>query len=139
MEAIGPARLPPPSVRTKMVSMTSKPLSRRELLRTAAPGAALILLPRCGSSASHRGSSLPDAGLDAGAEPDAARELDAAAELDAARELDATASCEETEEDIEGPYYEAGAPERADLVEVGMLGTRLTIRGRVLGTDCTPL
>lgn len=44
-------------------------------------------------------------------------------------------------EDVEGPYYTAGAPERGDLVEADTAGTPLTISGRVLdATDCsTPL
>ena len=53
--------------------------------------------------------------------------------------LDATVACEETEDNLEGPFYREGAPERSVLVEPDMAGTRLTISGRVLGTDCTPL
>jgi protocatechuate 3,4-dioxygenase beta subunit len=52
--------------------------------------------------------------------------------------LDA-AQCDETEDNIEGPFYKAGAPERTALVEPGMKGTRLTITGRVLNTQCRPL
>ena len=44
-----------------------------------------------------------------------------------------------TEDNIEGPFYKAGAPERSALVEPGMKGTPLTITGRVLNTDCKPL
>ncbi|MBI5485702.1 MAG: dioxygenase [Deltaproteobacteria bacterium] len=47
--------------------------------------------------------------------------------------------CEPTAANILGPYYIAGAPERWDLVEPGMAGTRLTISGRVLGPDCAPV
>jgi protocatechuate 3,4-dioxygenase beta subunit len=39
----------------------------------------------------------------------------------------------------EGPYFKAGSSERASLVEAGMAGTRLTLTGRVLGTDCQPI
>ncbi len=39
----------------------------------------------------------------------------------------------------EGPYYKAGAPASADLVTDGMTGTRITLTGLVVGTDCTPL
>jgi protocatechuate 3,4-dioxygenase beta subunit len=48
----------------------------------------------------------------------------------------ATPSCIETHANIEGPYYRAGAPERASLVDPGMAGTPLTIEGRVSGLDC---
>lgn len=48
----------------------------------------------------------------------------------------ATPSCVETHANIEGPYYRAGAPERASLVESGMPGTPIDIQGRVTGLDC---
>ena len=53
--------------------------------------------------------------------------------------LIATPTCVETEDNIEGPYYKPGAPERANLVESGMPGVRLIITGRVLSTQCDPL
>jgi len=50
------------------------------------------------------------------------------------------AECEhETEDNIEGPFYKVGAPERSALIEPGMKGTPLTITGRVLNTQCQPL
>ena len=51
----------------------------------------------------------------------------------------ATPACVETEVNGEGPFYKAGAPERAVLVERGMPGTRLTLTGRVTGLDCRQL
>ena len=39
----------------------------------------------------------------------------------------------------EGPYFKAGSPERSSLVEAGMAGTRLTLSGRVLTSDCRPV
>jgi protocatechuate 3,4-dioxygenase beta subunit len=39
----------------------------------------------------------------------------------------------------EGPYYKAGSPERTDLTEPGMAGTRLTLALRVVTPDCTPV
>jgi protocatechuate 3,4-dioxygenase beta subunit len=39
----------------------------------------------------------------------------------------------------EGPYFKAGSPERASLVDAGMPGTRLTISGTVYTTDCKPV
>jgi protocatechuate 3,4-dioxygenase beta subunit len=53
--------------------------------------------------------------------------------------LDATPQCEESDDNIEGPYYKAGAPPKSDLTEDGMPGTRLTIAGSVLGITCAPL
>lgn len=49
---------------------------------------------------------------------------------------DASAACVETHDNIEGPYYREGAPERADLTEQGMSGTPLVLEGRVSGLDC---
>lgn len=48
----------------------------------------------------------------------------------------ATPACIETHANIEGPYYRAGAPERASLVDPGMAGTPIDIEGRVTGLDC---
>lgn len=50
-----------------------------------------------------------------------------------------TPQCVETEDDVEGPFYKSGAPERADLVEPGVRGRALVVRGRVLDPRCTPL
>lgn len=45
-------------------------------------------------------------------------------------------SCKPTFDNIEGPYYRAGAPERDTLTEPGMLGVPLVIEGCVVGNDC---
>jgi protocatechuate 3,4-dioxygenase beta subunit len=39
----------------------------------------------------------------------------------------------------EGPYYLAGAPMKASLVEAGMAGTRVLLTGRVLTNACAPV
>jgi protocatechuate 3,4-dioxygenase beta subunit len=51
----------------------------------------------------------------------------------------ATPEQPETEDNIEGPYYKAGAPERADLIEKGMAGAPLIVTGRVYSTSGEPL
>ncbi len=48
----------------------------------------------------------------------------------------ATPTCIETHDNIEGPYYRAGAPERTSLVEQGMAGTPIDLEGRVMGLGC---
>jgi protocatechuate 3,4-dioxygenase beta subunit len=53
--------------------------------------------------------------------------------------LDAGCDGHETEDNIEGPFYKAGAPERTSLAEPGMKGRPLTVTGRVLNTRCEPL
>lgn len=39
----------------------------------------------------------------------------------------------------EGPYYLAGAPMKASLVEAGMAGTRVMLTGRVITSQCAPV
>ncbi len=39
----------------------------------------------------------------------------------------------------EGPYYLAGAPIKASLVEAGMAGTRVLLTGRVITSQCAPV
>lgn len=39
----------------------------------------------------------------------------------------------------EGPFYTPGSPERTSLLEAGMSGTPLTVRGYVLNQDCEPI
>ncbi len=38
-----------------------------------------------------------------------------------------------------GPFFKPGSPRRASLLEPGITGTRLTVTGRVLWTDCRPV
>jgi protocatechuate 3,4-dioxygenase beta subunit len=39
----------------------------------------------------------------------------------------------------EGPYYTPNTPERSNLVEAGMGGTRLLVTGKVINQDCEPM
>ncbi len=46
----------------------------------------------------------------------------------------------ETTNDILGPFYRSDAPVRDDLVTKGLVGTIITLKGKVFGNDCsTPL
>lgn len=47
--------------------------------------------------------------------------------------------CVATEDNIEGPYYLAGAPVRSELWTAGMAGTRLDLQGSVSSTRCAPV
>lgn len=47
--------------------------------------------------------------------------------------------CQLTEDNIEGPFFKAGAPHRSILVAPGDAGQRLQISGSVLSADCHPL
>lgn len=44
-----------------------------------------------------------------------------------------------TSPNMEGPYYKAGAPERANLIDAGMPGQQIRISGHVFDADCNPL
>ena len=44
-----------------------------------------------------------------------------------------------TAANIEGPFYKAGAPNRAVLADAGERGERLVITGSVLTIDCEPI
>ena len=44
-----------------------------------------------------------------------------------------------TPEDMEGPFYKAGAPARASLAEPRAKAPRLELAGRVLSADCKPV
>jgi protocatechuate 3,4-dioxygenase beta subunit len=46
------------------------------------------------------------------------------------------APAQPTTASTEGPFYKAGSPERASLVEPGIAGTRLVLSGRVLTRSC---
>ena len=61
----------------------------------------------------------------------------------AAPRAEAAAKCrapaEPTPAQAEGPYYKAGSPRRRSLIEPGVRGRRLHLRGRVLSTRCLPV
>jgi protocatechuate 3,4-dioxygenase beta subunit len=44
-----------------------------------------------------------------------------------------------TPRQTEGPYYTPNSPERNSLLEPGLAGTKITVAGRVLTTDCKPI
>ena len=53
--------------------------------------------------------------------------------------LSCTAPAALTPASTEGPYFTAGSPERASLLESGMSGTVLILSGYVLTSDCQPV
>jgi protocatechuate 3,4-dioxygenase beta subunit len=111
-------------------------LSRRSFLRGAAGGAAVLL---AGSAAASCGGDSSESGPpDVSVPPVDANPL--------TPDASPTPSCVETEDNILGPYYKAGAPDRDTLYEPGDPGVRLTLTGTVFVRDqasytpaCTPL
>ena len=58
--------------------------------------------------------------------------------------LTPTPECGDDDDDptpaqTEGPYYTPNTPQRASLLEPGMAGTKLTLSGQVLSTECAPV
>ncbi len=54
-------------------------------------------------------------------------------------ELSCTAPAEVTPPLTEGPFYTPGSPQRTNLIEEGMPGERIIIRGYVLDRNCQPV
>jgi protocatechuate 3,4-dioxygenase beta subunit len=124
--------------RTEQAVRAGKGFSRRDLLRYGVLGGAGLWLLGCGgeSGAGGRDGAVvgPDGtvvGLDgAVATDDAGHVIDAATPQ----------VCDDTAENIEGPYYRAGAPTRGVLVDGTTPGIHLTLSGivRAVGS-CAPL
>ncbi|MCB9561641.1 MAG: dioxygenase [Kofleriaceae bacterium] len=105
-----------------------RPLSRRALLRW---GAGATLLAACGGG--RRAVASADARLPTPAVVDDDDHDDLPA-------IAAAPACSApTADNIEGPFFKAGAPHRAVLVADGDPGERLIVGGRVLSTDCAGL
>ncbi|HUH04894.1 MAG TPA: hypothetical protein VML75_23010 [Kofleriaceae bacterium] len=107
------------------MSPTNPRLSRRSFLGGALAGAAAF------TAACGRGRS--DAGFDA------RTPAPGPASRSTPIEPGARAVCVRTEDNIEGPFFKPGAPDRAVLVTGAMPGARLSIEGIVRDTACRPL
>ena len=78
------------------------------------------------------GTSLePPSAIDAGKESGNTPSSDAGEEE--------VVDCEQTDNDIEGPFYRPNVPVRSELDLYGDAGTELTLSGRVLDLDCNPI
>jgi protocatechuate 3,4-dioxygenase beta subunit len=87
--------------------------------------------PGAGGSRAAATPSVPPAAAGQGASP--------ALDQPAAQSAAPACSGRPTPAQTEGPYFKAGSPERASLLEPGLQGTRLTLTGRVLSVGCQPL
>lgn len=126
-------------------------VSRREALRISAAGVmtwatgSLVGLG-CGSQPGGPGGSAPElpialpekpAGAPGTSAPGpAAPEANVPPAAAPLADAPAARACAATHDNIEGPYYVRGAPERSDLIDRPMKGVVLTIEGRVTGLDC---
>jgi protocatechuate 3,4-dioxygenase beta subunit len=107
--------------------METKPqLTRRTFLWRGLTIPALLVLAAC------RGQSLNELLAEFGGES-----------VEVAQ-LPPTPACGDDDDDptpaqTEGPYYTPDTPERASLLEPGMIGTHLLVTGYVLTTNCQPV
>ena len=97
---------------------------------------AFLLTPVVGLAACATGSTAADS--QARSSTSASAAASSAAGPPSTQTPGAAASCsgQPTPAETEGPYFKAGSPERASLVDPGMLGTRVVVSGRVLTLDC---
>src|SRR5690606_23880091 len=88
-------------------------------------------------------TSAPVAGEDTVATPAAAVEAATGAAADNAAAADAAVAIacdgQPTPAQTEGPYYTPDPPQRASLIEEGVVGDPITLTGYVLDTDCRPI
>lgn len=105
--------------------------TRRRFLGAGLTGSAALALLGCGGG---RGQRLDDANLPPAAPPVAP--IDGGVEPVAVVE---PSVCAITEDNIEGPYFKAGAPNRATLVDAATKGTRFHLTGRVVDVGCSGL
>jgi len=114
----------------------------RSFLPALALGLALVVAA-CGASSSATSSSSRAASAIVSAAAtsttSSAAESPAASPASSTGAVACTSPATPTMAETEGPYYKAGAPENADLVQAGMAGTPLALTGYVVSADCTPL
>jgi len=101
-------------------------LSRRRLLQLGLALPLPMVLAAC--------DDQPDTGPSAGPDTTAAASRGTFAPTPACDDGD-----DPTLAQTEGPYFTPNSPRRASLVEAGMGGQRLVVRGTVLTTGCRPV
>jgi protocatechuate 3,4-dioxygenase beta subunit len=109
-------------------------MTRRRWLSAALIVSLALVAAACGGAsgpgASAAASAAPSVAAPSVATPSASVSADVAA---------CTAPATPTPAQTEGPYFTAGSPEKASLVEPGMNGTPLTLTGFVVTTACAPI
>ncbi|TXD36556.1 hypothetical protein FRC98_12005 [Lujinxingia vulgaris] len=118
-------------------------LGRRDFLkilsRSSVVGLVGVGALACGQTSTNRTPDAgPDSGTDTGTDTGADTGLDAASDT-GSPDVDA-GQCQPTGSDIEGPFYEPGAPQRIQLASAEEPGERILIEGTVFEPDCqTPI
>ena len=115
--------------------MTQRLEDRRSFLRSSSLGLAAVALGCTRAAPSAGPSSGHDTALGEPTAPKATPSSTSSA-VGAVEPLGATPECRDTDDNIEGPFFKPSSPERSNLVEPGVQGVLLTVRGRVLGSGC---
>ena len=120
--------------------------SRRGFLWLSSVGIVAAGASACGGCSSSAVARPPNEGGkgDGDAASDAASDTGVAASdtgANAASDVDtdagdATPQCVDTDDNIEGPFFKPGSPERTELIEPGVTGVLLMLTGRVFGPGC---
>lgn len=120
----------------RSVRVTTNNISRRLFLGTTLSGLGAVA---CGGPREHVATTTASAGPRHRAPAAAHHRAPAAARRREPFRGGADPSCVPTEDNIEGPFFKAGAPHRATLADASTPGTKLTLSGRVLTRKCTPI
>jgi protocatechuate 3,4-dioxygenase beta subunit len=125
-----------------METTTLSRFSRRRLLKLGLALPIPVLVAACGGSSSDPAPSATAArSVDAASNPTSAVQGSGSQPAAAASPTAAAVTCSGavTPSQTEGPYWKSGSPERANLYEEGMGGTKLTLTGYVLTRACRPV
>jgi protocatechuate 3,4-dioxygenase beta subunit len=113
----------------------ARAMDRRRFLRWAAPLPILapLVISACANASGGEEESTPDDASSSGSDPTTSSSSPTTRQ--------ATPACDDadpTHENVEGPFYSDGAPERTNLRD-GVSGTNLTVTGQVVDTNCEPI
>ena len=127
-----------------MNKIASRPIDRRHFLKLGLVLPVPLIVAACGGKAGEGAGPIPTATAGRSAlSPPVSTSVPASGQAPAATAPAATSAiaCSgvATPVQTEGPYFKAGAPQRASLLENGISGTRLSLSGFVVTRGCKPV
>jgi protocatechuate 3,4-dioxygenase beta subunit len=99
----------------------------------------VLLLAACGGQAPSRALPTASAPIQPTGVPAQPTAAPSASPQSAAANSGCGTTADLTPAVTEGPYFKAGSPERASLLDPGMSGTQVVVTGFVLTPDCKPI
>jgi len=137
-----------PNISNTMTTRSNKTLTRRRVLQAMTLVPPTLTLAAC----SNQTAPIPTVPPPAPTETATVEVVIATQPADAAvatntpvvaKTLPPTPACDDGDEptppQTEGPYFTPKSPERNSFIEAGMSGTRMTVSGFVLATNCQPV